>query len=70
MEWALEAYFPETARFLEAYTPVECQLGRKHPRPWLGGEDYYFWKAVQESGVVLYEGENPGVICVPVCVHV
>lgn len=37
MEWALETYFPKTAKFLEKYTPPECQLGRDHNRPWLGG---------------------------------
>ena len=60
MEWALETYWPENAAFLEKYTPIECQLGEDHPRPWLGGGDEWFLKAVAESGVKLKPGGGGG----------
>ena len=62
MEWALETYWPNVAKLLEPYTPIECQLGAEHPRPWMGGQDEWFKKAVKKSGVSTDDRDHHGCI--------
>ena len=47
----------EVIELLEPITDEEAQLGRHHPRPWLGPreEQGWFWEMVKTSGVKLAE---------------
>ena len=62
MEWALERYaLPGAAavvRLLAPLTDSSAQLGKDHPRPWLGPREMqgWFWAFVRESGVELSAG--------------
>jgi len=59
MEWALERILLpgafEVVHLLAPLTHDDAQLGRSHPRPWLGPRDTqdWYWEGVNASGIEL-----------------